>query len=365
MSQTMLVRTTTGAWERLEAQTKVPDGGITEIFGEDVGPVLGYEAPLIVVAASPKLATGKPDAICVDAQGAVTIVALSLGSGTDKTLPQLLSFAGALHGMTYDAFEKLCNRTDSGASLAEHIHARNIHADFHTGTFEVTVADALSQGRFQLISLVESVSPSLAQSMRYINASGANFGCFEISSFSSSSVMAVQARAVDVGQQKRDVQLRMTAAGLIALTERTTDESTAKLMGNLQKFCSGAFDEVAYEGDNKRASLTATFFAGQEELPIITAASDGSISISFEALAPVDKDWTLRAELCQSMSRLLGAELGDVRKISQLNLSLSEHLNDATLMDAMAEIVGDVLSTLRPAGTTVPTRNGAMQPSAA
>jgi len=53
----------------------------------------------------------------------------------------------------------------------------------------------------------------------------------------------------------------------------------------------------------------------------------------------VDKNWSIRAELAQAMSRLLGADLGDVKKISQLNLDIREHLMDTTLIDALAEIL--------------------------
>jgi predicted RNA methylase len=47
------------------------------------------------------------------------------------------------------------------------------------------------------------------------------------------------------------------------------------------------------------------------------------------------------------MERLLGADLGDVRKISKLNVVISEHLMDATLMEAFIEVIGDVMDTIR------------------
>lgn len=348
MTATMLVRTAAGAWERLEPQTKVPDGGITDIFGDDIGPVLGRSAPMVVAAASPKLATGRPDAICVDAEGNLTLVALALTANADKTLPSLLSYAGALHGMSYEDFSKLCNRTaGADGDLAGYVHGFNLHADFHQGTFEVTVADALSQGRFELVAVVSNASPAMVQSMRYMNASGADVGCYEALSFASDSVMAVQANLVDVGQQQRQATLSMTAAGLLALTERSTDPSTAKLMSLLQKFCATTFDEVVYGGDASGATMAARLRVGGVDVFLLSAASDGSVNLSFESLANVDGDWSVRAELCQDMNRMLGADLGDVRKISQLNLNIREHLMDATLMEAFTEILGDTAQTLR------------------
>ena len=67
----------------------------------------------------------------------------------------------------------------------------------------------------------------------------------------------------------------------------------------------------------------------------------------------------MRAELCQGMERLLGADLGDVRKISQLNLSIAEHLMDSTLMDALAELLTDTVAAMREAGSARGAREAA------
>lgn len=366
MSATMLVRTAAGAWESLEPLTKLPEGGITELLGEDIAPVLGQQAPLVVVAAAPKLATGRPDAICLDAEGNITVVVAALTGSADRTLPALLSFAGSLHGMAFDDFAKLCNRAIASeqGSLAEYVHAHNLHAEFHKGTFEVTVADALAQGRFHLVALVASATPSLAQSMRYLNSSGADVGCFEVTSFASDSVTAIQAGLVDVGQVRREAVIRMSAAGLLAITERNHGEQMARLMALLQKFGASTFDAVAYDGDNTRASMTATINGADPELPFLVADTEGAIGISFETLAPLDRDWSVRAGLCKALNRMLGADLGDVRKISQLNLSIREHLMDATLMDAFTEILADTVQLVRgDAARSGNSRNGVATPA--
>jgi hypothetical protein len=362
-SETMLVRTAAGAWEQLQPQVRVSDGGLAAMFGQDIGPVLGLPAPLVVVANSPRLATGTPDALCLDAEGNLTVVVLELGGSAEGTLPALLGYAGSLHGMSFADFERLCNCAHGAAAdsadpdasgLAGFVARHTMHPAFHRGTFEVTVADALAQGRFNLVALVRSAPATLLQSARYLNASGASVSCYETSSFASESVFAVQARAVDVGQAPRDSVLRMTAAGLFAVTERTQDERTAKLMAQLQKFCAAAFDEVAYDGDAQLATMSASLHVGDNKVLMLNADSSGKVNLSFEALAPVDKNWTVRAELCQSMNRMLGADLGDVKKISQLNLTIREHLMDATLMEALTEIVGDTVSQVREAAGLPP-----------
>src|SRR3712207_8491306 len=66
---------------------------------------------------------------------------------------------------------------------------------------------------------------------------------------------------------------------------------------------------------------------------LFRSGTDGSVVLSFEALGELDASWETRDELCQGMERLLGTDLGDVRKISQLNLTIAEHLMDVTLVE--------------------------------
>jgi hypothetical protein len=364
-TDTMLVRTADGGWENLQPQTKLPDGGIVEVFGEDIGPVLGAPSPIVVAACSPALPTGAPDALCVDIEGNVTIVTMALTGGAESSLPSLLAFAGSLQGHSYQEFEALCDlaRGKEGG-LAAWVHKFSPHASFHRGTFEVTVADALSQGRFQLVAIVNSAPAMLTESMRYLNNSGANVACFEASLFSSASVMAVRANAIEVGHKQRAVEIQMSAAGLVAVTERTLDQPTGELMAELQKICSATFDEVRYEGDATSASMVGVVETAAGAADMLRASSDGSVVFSFEAIADMDPGWLVRAELAQAMGRMLGADLGDVKKISQLNLSIREHLMDATLMEALGEILGDTVTNLRAAGEQAAARNGAVRAAA-
>ena len=351
MTETMLVRTHSGNWEELRPQKKAPAGGVVELFGEDLGPVLGLSAPLIVAACEPVLPSGSPDVICIDAEGSLAVVTMSLGPAADDLLAQLLAHAGSLHGMGFGEFEGLCNRTAQTSGALAAFMAERGGPGFHDGTFAVTVADALNHGRFRLVALVGSAPSTLVQSIRYLNASGSNFSLFQTAVFSSASVSAIQARPLDVGHEHQaPVISEMTAAGLTAITERTCDERIARLMGQLQTYCAGAFDDVSYSGDSSRAQFTARLRHGNGVAEVLTASSDGTVAISFESLAVLDKGWSVRGALCEATSRLLGADLGDVKKISQLNLSIGEHLMDATLMEAFMEILGDTLDSVQGAG---------------
>ncbi|MCW2920986.1 MAG: hypothetical protein JWL76_860 [Thermoleophilia bacterium] len=363
MTETMLVRAAGGGWEELRPQTEMPDGGLVEVFGEDIGPVLGTAAPVIVAACQPVLSTGQPDAICLDPDGGVWIVQLALDGDGALTLPQLLAFGGGLAGMSYDAFEGHCDRA-SGDPLSSYIEAR-AGSGFHKQSFEVAVADALAHGRFRLVAIVRDAAPTLVQSMRFLNSTGAMGSLYEATSFASATVTAVRAKAVDVGSgikahaapsgssdtaEPRRASPSATdlgAAGFVAATGKASGDDTSALMAQLQKACLAAFDEVTYEGESGDARMSALLDAGDGPVAMVAAGTDGSVVVSFESLGDLDPGWSVRTELCQGMERLLGADLGDVRKISQLNLSIGEHLMDATLMEALAELLTDTVAALR------------------
>lgn len=385
MTEMMLVRTAHGGWEELQPQTTLPDGGIVELFGEDIGPVLGAPSCVVVAAARPALAVGSPDALCVDASGGVWIVQLALDGGGEHTLPQLLAFGGALTGMSWSTFEQLCDRR--GADTLDAYVAARAPSSFDRDAFQQSVSSSLAHGRLRLVSIVREAAPTLVQSMRFLNASGALGYVFEASSFASASVTAVRAKAVDVGgahsvgaaeaDAPADGAARPTAApaavesppasqtpsapaaaaprakaaaapvpppsmdpvdAFVAAVAEHEDAATADLMRQLVDGCS-VFDEVRIDGEGSDQELHVAVATGDALRSLVVAMVDGSVVVSFEALGSLDADWSIRAELCQGMERLLGTDLGDVRKISQLNLVIAEHLMDATLMEALVELL--------------------------
>jgi hypothetical protein len=380
MTETMLVRAAGGGWEELRPQTTMPDGGIVEVFGDDIGPVLGASSPVVVVACEPVLSTGAPDGICVDPDGGVWIVQLALDGDGATTLPQLLAFGGALTGMEYADFEQVCDRRGSG-TLAKFVAAQT-SAGFDAAGFETAVAQALASGRFRLVAIVREAAQALVQSMRFLNASGAMGALYEATSFASASVSAVRAKVPDIGgtiapavaaappasapapAAAAAASVDPGADGFLAAVTSATDAGTSKLMGQFHAACAAAFDGVVFEGEGVDTRMRVSMHDGSADADVVVAGTDGSIVLSFEALGELDPAWTVRAELCQGMERLLGADLGDVRKISQLNLSIAEHLMDATLMEALTELLAETASTLHGDGSDG-ARIGAREPAAA
>ena len=381
MNETMLVRAAGGAWEELQPRTELPEGGVTDLLGDDVGAVLGASSPVLVAACSPVLPAGSPDAICVDPAGGVWIIQTALDGGGEQLLGELLSFAGGLTGATYERFTELCDRRGSD-ELAKWV-SRSAGDGFDGSSFEAAVGASLAAGRIRLVALVRSASPTLVQSFRYLTAAGALGSIFEVSSFGSSSVMAIRASEVDLlgggtapvattapTTAGRPADLRPTApakasstdsarrtsrtgpaaaggAAFVEQTEQFAGEATAALMGQLQTACATCFDDVVHAQDSDGALLRAGIRTPTGVATVVTARPDGTIVLAFDELGELDSSWTIRAELCQGMERLLGADLGDVRQISKLNLSVEEHLMDATLMEALTDLLMDTVGALR------------------
>ena len=398
MIESMLVRTATGSWERLEPRTSAPVGGLADVFGgDDVAPVFGHDQPLVVASTTGIGAASVPGGVCIDAAGGIWVVQMALDGDGAGALPELLSAAGELSGLGYAAFEQRCERRGD-ERLAPWMAARTGIHGFDEDAFTAAVTDSLAAGRLRLVSVVRTAHSTLIQSMRFFTASGARGSIFEVTSFASpsNSISAIRARAVDLAmpQSADGSERRLSVApspetaaepapapAAAAPKQRVTppaedaapprrgaaskgastsaaarawhDElsaassaETARLAARLQEVCTQHADEVHYgSGDDGRV-MDVQLAGADDPVSIVRAASDGSVVVSFESLGPVDPTWSVRAELCQGLERLLGTDLGDVRTISTINLSIDEHLMDITLMDAFGDLLGDTVEAI-------------------
>lgn len=396
MNETLLVRAAGGAWEELQPRTELPEGGVSELLGEDVRSVLGADLPVLVAACAPVLPAGAPDAICVDTSGGVWVLQTALDGPGDQLLGQLLGFAGGLTGASAATFADYCDRR-GGSSLVDWVAS---HADdgFDPEAFQSGLEASLAAGRIRLVALVQHASPTLVQSFRYLTSAGALGSIFELASFGSSTVSAIRATQVDLlgasaqpaaaapatpvasapaaapapaapaapqapvggnaprrsaANARASAPTEPAAADGVAFVEaaaQVSGDSTAALLGQLQAACAAAFDDMTYEHGDAQAAMHAGVTTPDGVATMMTARADGSIMLAFEDIGVLDPTWTVRAELCQGMERLLGTDLGDVRQISQLNLSVEEHLMDATLMDALTDLLADTVQSLHGQG---------------
>jgi hypothetical protein len=354
MTTNMLVRSAGGNWETLTERDAPPTGGIAELFGEDLGPLTGSPEPLFVVAAAPTLPTGTPDALCVTRNGDVCIVMLALDEAkAQRAMGDLLAHAGALHGMQASEFSALCNRvTPVDDGVPGFVSVRSRGTGFHRKSFEATLAGALAQGRFQLTAFVTSAPESLTNSMRFLNASGAaQISLHEVVTFTGGDMTAVRVNPINVGDVQTspvDATPMANSAMLVAVTERTQGEVVGAMMAQLEASCRNVFDELDFEGDMNSCSMHGIVRSKGQSASFLTAASDGTVELKFDSIAGMEGSSTARAELVHGLARLLGADLGDARKVKNMTLNIAEHLNDATLVECLTEVLNDAFQVLRP-----------------
>lgn len=408
MSETLLVRTAGGNWEKLSTQDSIPEGDIVDVFGSELSPILHTDTPVIVVAASPHLGAGRPAGLGVDTLGGVWVLELDLSGDGATTLPNLITFGGSLTGMSYEDFNTLCNACE-GNSLFEHVskYAEKLNKQ----DFQESVTSSLSSGRINLISIVKQANQTLVSSMRFLNATGATGAIYEATSFRSPSISAIQATKLDLNTEPKALPapakkeaptpvqeevvdedffatkstsdtapekskpkpelkepepevkepvLKEAVAEEVAPektakssgsnfnqnTLKATNESTAKLMQLLQDALEKELDTVTYDASSTQLEAFLTDSDNSDAL-FVSAESNGNLVVFFASLNNLDPKWRARTELCQGMERLLGTDLGDVEKISQLNLSISEHLMDASLMEALIDLLADAAQDVR------------------
>lgn len=389
MTDTLLVRAADGGWEELRPQRALPEGGLVDVLGHDLGPVLGLGSPVIVVAAAPALATGTPDAICVDADGGVWILQSAFDDRHDLMMPALVGGGGALTGMEFSEFQAICNMVPEGATLFDHVIA-STGAAGTADAFQRAVSTTLKSGQFHLVGFVHDAPAAVVQSLRFLQAAGARIQLLHTVSFASASVHAIRATELDLSATPVDsapAAIRRETAGsteeqhdrprakpksaaespadvttapapttdtadkpadrLIAAAQAAGDEQSARLIGQLHDAASAIFDNTTFADIEGDVRMTAQLAVDGGWASVLTLDSDGGLVISFSELGVCDGDWSARAELSQGMERLLGTDLGDVKEIGQLNLSIREHLNDSTLIDVLVELLGEMVQSVQ------------------
>lgn len=372
-SDGMLVRAAGGDWERLSPRSDIPAGSFDELFGDDLGPVLGHPIAMPVLTSTPLVAGGTaPDVICSTVEGHVALVRMALGTRSETVLPDLLAIAGAFDGLDLEGFLAAC-----GVDKVDELASRVMGGTPPKATREAwasRLAETLQSGRFDLVALVSELPESALASIRFLNRSGAvRISCVGIQLYASASVTALQTVALDTGVATTAERLPQAAAPVPSEQPKTPRESAASAktaagspaaLGSAIEAAGGPavgrlgtlvaegldriFDTATYTGAGPDQRVECSVDGvGDAPIQLVTLDSSGIVHVDFEALSPVDGDWSVRAELAQGMERLLGADLGDVKKISKLNVALAEHLMDATLAEAFLELVGDIVTEVR------------------
>jgi hypothetical protein len=118
---------------------------------------------------------GYVDILGVTASGTVIIVECKLRSNPEirrSVLAQILTYGGALWGMSYDDFADLVAKVNKGVRPDEALrHSMEaVGRLWDESAFREAVSGALGSGRFRLIVAVDEIPEELERTVQYVNA---------------------------------------------------------------------------------------------------------------------------------------------------------------------------------------------------
>lgn len=167
----MLIRKSGGAW-------KPP--GVTSYENEAELQRLVVESPELVGASASVVAlpefslpnAGYVDVLLVDLDGTITLVEAKLNRNPEirrAVVGQLLGYAGALWGMSYDDLDRVV-RSRTGSSLVDRATGIAGEDEFDVEDFRARVASNLAEGAFRLVFAVDEITEDLKRAVEYLNS---------------------------------------------------------------------------------------------------------------------------------------------------------------------------------------------------
>jgi hypothetical protein len=135
---------------------------------------LGEDArPLILCVKELGLpGSGSTDLVGLDSEGAITIVECKLASNPEakrKVIGQVLEYAAFLWEMSYDDFDRLIFERE-GEPLVDLMAKRVLQPDWSQEMFRDSVERSLSEGKFRLVIVVDSINNELRRTIQYLNS---------------------------------------------------------------------------------------------------------------------------------------------------------------------------------------------------
>ncbi|MGH3005445.1 MAG: hypothetical protein ACRDOS_05990 [Gaiellaceae bacterium] len=167
----LLIRRADGSWAEPEITGHKSEDDLQELLATSPDLLPGSETGLpMAVARELRVATGQIDVVGVDVEGELTLCECKLAANPGarrEVVGQLLEYAGALRGMT---FEDLSSRFEARAGRPMAASVSHIAGEgFDEESFEGQVAENLRAGRFRLVIVVDRITEALKQTVTYLN----------------------------------------------------------------------------------------------------------------------------------------------------------------------------------------------------
>jgi hypothetical protein len=128
---------------------------------------------LVVLGREVRCGSGLADLIAVERTGRPVLIEIKLEENSEArraVVAQLLSYAAAMRGLTLSDFNSLvaAHLPDGIDTAVDAVAAADQEGDFDAETFDSTLAECLSTGRFRLVFVLDSTPADLVRLVGYL-----------------------------------------------------------------------------------------------------------------------------------------------------------------------------------------------------
>jgi hypothetical protein len=290
-------------------------------------------APIMVIGRNCPLPGGKADVIGVDEDGLLTIVQCRVSlEGGDTGLPvgQILGYAAALWGRSYDEFEAQVLRPGGGVAkpgsagadflseaMAEFRSAKQREAGaaeddgWTRERLTESVATNLRLGKFRLVIVVEEADAELRRTIDYLNTVGRNpfrVHCCELKYFHHKDTRILIPHFVGTSTVFDSEEEGWSRDRFLRALKGAGKGAAAEVMGDLLSWAEENADDLQWSRGGKVGSFTFCLAHAEEPMPVFTGKSDGVIQVRFDAMTPVVKKQG-REDFASRLSAIEGVKI--------------------------------------------------------
>ena len=215
------------------------------------------EAPQVLpLAGSPRLVmlgrevrcgSGLADLVAVERTGRLVLIEIKLaenGEARRAVVAQLLSYAAAMRGLTLADFNSLVatHLPDGVDTAVGAVAATDQEGDFDVETFDLTLAECLSTGRFRLVFVLDSAPADLVKLVGYLEDmtdAGLAIDLVTVSQYEAGGSRLVVPQRVEPG---RGQELPSSPKRTPAVKAVTTDGSAEFVASDTRPSLSGSAD---------------------------------------------------------------------------------------------------------------------------
>ena len=166
-------------WQLVQSAAFAKEGDLQKLLAEQPSLISVNEAregagTLVAAVREFPLAIGSIDLVGFTADGDIAVVECKLAASEDikrKVIGQVFEYGANLWSMSYEELDqKVLSKTNQ--NLADYVRERAEDPDWEEETFRGKVEQALENGDFILIIVVDEINEGLSRIVRFINEAG-------------------------------------------------------------------------------------------------------------------------------------------------------------------------------------------------